>query len=424
VADPIQVSKQTARRFVLGKQGLWPGRRWSGKKGTRAAIVACEHLQLDPLVIVARSHDLMLHARVARYEPRFFDELTYGEREFFDWGGWLAVRPMSELPYWRTLMRRDRERSSMRLIAEQHADAIVEMRGELAERGTIANRQLDAKGSAALDSYRGSKESSLALYYLWRTGEAMTHHRNGFERVYAPTDAVAPAHLLTDVDEAEVDRFMVLKGIAFAGIGRLGPVSDDLARTVTRKEVLRIEQDLVASGDLTAVEVEGTRATQFMLTADVDRLATVARGRVPREWKPSGTTTEDEVTLLSPLDPACSRKRAKLLFDFDFVWEIYKKAEDVKFGRYTMPILWGDRLVGRIDPRLDRPANTLVVNGIWLEHAAHARDGAFVAATRLGVQRFMEFLGADRIDVTAVKSVPLRRALAALNPKRGRSLGA
>ena len=107
----LSVSAQTARRFVLGRQGLWPGRRWKGKTGTRAAMIACEHLQLDPLVIVARSHDLALHSRVVGYRPEFFDTLTYGDRLFFDWGGWLAVRPMAELPYWRTLMHRQRERT-------------------------------------------------------------------------------------------------------------------------------------------------------------------------------------------------------------------------------------------------------------------------------------------------------------------------
>src|SRR5471032_2004238 len=92
----LAVSAQTARRFVLGRQGLWPGRRWKGKTGTRPAMIACEHLHLDPLVIVARSHDLALHSRVVGYRPEFFDTLTYGDRLFFDWGGWLAVRPMAE----------------------------------------------------------------------------------------------------------------------------------------------------------------------------------------------------------------------------------------------------------------------------------------------------------------------------------------
>src|SRR6187455_1640107 len=109
MSEVIAVSGDTARRFILGKQGLWPARRWEGKDGVRRAVHAMEHLQLDPVVIVARSHDLMLHSRVAGYRAEHFDELVHRDREFFDWGGWLAVRPMEELPYWRVFMRRNRD---------------------------------------------------------------------------------------------------------------------------------------------------------------------------------------------------------------------------------------------------------------------------------------------------------------------------
>jgi uncharacterized protein YcaQ len=401
VTGSIEVSKQTARRFVLGKQGLWPGRRWKGKAGTRAAVGACEHLQLDPLVIVARSHDLMLHSRVAGYEPELFDDLAYKQRLFFDWGGWLAVRPMAELPYWRTLMQRDREQPRMRMIADHHAGAVAEMRRALLERGTLANRELEATDRAALYSYRGSKETSLALYYLWRTGEAMTHHRIGFERVYAPTAAVAPSKLIAEAPDDETDLFMARKQVAFAGIGRPGPLGSVLVRKVARAEELEIERALVDRGDLTPVIVEGSRGNQFVLTADLPNLDAVARGRVPKQWTPLGPTTEDEVTLLSPLDPVHARSRAKILFDFEYVWEIYKKAELVEFGRYTMPLLWGDRLVGRLDPRLDRKTNTLVINGAWTESAQVARDPAFASALGLGVQRLLSFLGAERVDAAA-----------------------
>src|SRR5512132_2530659 len=97
----ITSSGQTARRFVLGKQGLWPGRRWKGKKGTAQAIRACEAVQLDPLNITARSHDLVLQSRVLDYKPEYLFQAAYQAREFFDYGGWLAMYPMSDLPYWR-----------------------------------------------------------------------------------------------------------------------------------------------------------------------------------------------------------------------------------------------------------------------------------------------------------------------------------
>ena len=65
----LVISKQTARRFVLGRQGLWPGRRWKGKQGTAQALRACEAIQLDPLVVIARSQDIALHSRVMDYKP-------------------------------------------------------------------------------------------------------------------------------------------------------------------------------------------------------------------------------------------------------------------------------------------------------------------------------------------------------------------
>ena len=304
------------------------------------------------------------------------------------------------------------------MIAEHHAEAIAEMRSALLERETLSNRELEATDRSALYSYRGAKETSLALYYLWRTGEAMTHHRNGFERVYAPSGAVAPPELMFEAPDDETDLFMARKAVAFAGIGRPGPLGDVLVRKVARAEEQEIERALVERGEIMPVAVEGGRGNQYVLTADLARLDEVARGKVPKQWTPLGNTSDDEVTLLSPLDPVHARSRAKILFDFEYVWEIYKKAELVQFGRYTMPILWGDRLVGRLDPRLDRKTKTLVINGTWTESPEEARDPAFGSALRLGVQRLMSFLGAERIDAAAVKSAALRRELSALNPKR------
>ena len=96
------------RRFILGKQGLWPGRRWTGPVGTEHTMRGVEHLQLDPWIVIARSQDLMLHSRVIDYQPDLWAELAYQQRKFFDWGGCLAARPMDELPHWRVLMRRER----------------------------------------------------------------------------------------------------------------------------------------------------------------------------------------------------------------------------------------------------------------------------------------------------------------------------
>lgn len=105
---PLTISPDIARRYLLGRQGLWPGRRWAGKEGAAEAVRALEAVQVDPMTVVARSHDLVLWSRVEGYDPAHLDELLYRDRAFFDYGGHLDIYPIEELPYWRLHMRRRR----------------------------------------------------------------------------------------------------------------------------------------------------------------------------------------------------------------------------------------------------------------------------------------------------------------------------
>ncbi|OUM97336.1 MAG: hypothetical protein BAA04_03155 [Firmicutes bacterium ZCTH02-B6] len=417
----LTIDVHTARRFILGKQALWPGRRFQGVAGTEQAMRAMEYLQLDPLQVVARSHDIALYSRVIDYSPGMWEIPTYQERRFFDWGGWLATRPMEELPHWRVVMRRERDggpdvEQRVSHIGQEHAAAIKEMRQVLRERGTVSNRDFDMASRTRTNSYRGRKDSALALYYLWRTGEAMTHHRENFERVYALTEAVAPPELLYESPEDVADRFLIKKEIAFHGLARLGRASDAFQRGVPFSKARRIVADLMAAGEVVEVRVEGWKGSFSALAADVPVLEELMAGRVPDGWKPLEAATDDEATFLAPLDPVSARGRAKALFGFDYVWEVYKPEHQRRYGYYTLPVLWGDRLVARFDSRLDRPARRLVLHGLWLEEETQAADEAFVEALAAGFRRFLRFLGAETLDASAVQDVKLRGRLAAVTP--------
>jgi uncharacterized protein len=410
----LTVNTDVARRFILGKQGLWPGRRWRGTEGTEQAMREMEYLQLDPLQIIARSHDIALHSRVLDYTPGLWEDVTYRQRKFFDWGGWLAARPMDELPYWRVVMRHERDNGPrIGPMAAEHADAIVEMRAILHERGTVSNRDFKMAERTRTNSYRGRKDSAVALYYLWRTGEVMTHHRENFERVYALTETVAPAHLMYESDEDEAARFLVKKDIGFSGLSRMSRTSDAFHRGVPLDRVKPILEGLLADGEIVAVQVEGWKAVHYALGRDVDLLQELSAGRVPQEWTPLATTTTDEVLFLAPLDQVSARGRAKGLFGFDYVWEVYKPEDQRKFGYYTLPILWGDRLVARFDSKLDRTTNTFVILGLWLEDAALGHDEAFAEALASGFARFVTFLGASKLDAKGISDPLLRRRIQA-----------
>jgi uncharacterized protein len=411
-SETIDISLDVARRFILGKQGLWPGRRWRGVEGTEQAMREMEYLQLDPLQIIARSHDISMHSRVLDYTPGMWEEVAYQHRKFFDWGGWLAARPMDELPYWRVVMRRERDTNARLLaIARDHADAIVEMREILRERGVVSNRDFEMATRTRTESYRGRKDSALALYYLWLTGEVMTHRRERFERVYALTEEVAPAHLIRESDEAEVDRFLIRKEIAFSGLSRLNRTSDSYRRGDPEQAAKRLCEDMLVDGDIIAVRVEGWKAVHYALGADGETLRELSAGRTPEKWAPLDRSTTDEVVFLAPLDQVSARGRAKILFGFDYVWEVYKPEHQRKFGYYVLPILWGDRLVGRFDSKFDRATNTYVLLGLWLEDEALGKDESFADALALGFSRFARFLGAGRLDAKAIRQLHLRRRI-------------
>jgi uncharacterized protein YcaQ len=407
----VEISIETARRYILGRQGLWPGRRWRGLAGTEQAMRAVEHLQLDPLVVVARAHDLILQSRVIDYRPDDWATLAYEQRKFFDWGGWLAVRPMDELPYWRVLMRREIDQPNWVAFRQEHAAAIAEMRDVLRERGEVANRDFEMGARTRVDHYRGRKDSALALHYLWRIGDVMVSRRERFERVYALAESVAPPELLREHDEAEADDYLLMKTVAADGLTPMRTTANALRRTVSPAELAAWRDAKLASGRLIEVRVEGWRQPQLALAEDRPVLDLLAAGGRPAAWEPVDTTTDAEATFLSPLDPVSARGRAKPLFAFDYVWEVYKPAHLRRWGYYTLPILWGDRLVARFDSRLDRAGDTLVINGFWLEDEALARDAGFAEALGQGMSRFAAFLGTGRVDAGAVAQPRLRRRL-------------
>jgi uncharacterized protein len=410
----VRISREVARRFLLGRQGLWPGRRWRGLAGTERAMRAMENLQLDPLQIVARAHDLALASRVIGYRQDDWRTLTYDRRRFFEWGGWLAIRPMDELPNYRVLMRRERTQPWNQTTAAWHGPAIDEMRAILRERGEVTNRDFAIGDRARVDSYRGRKDSSVALHYLWRTGEAMTLRRDRFERVYAPVEVVAPATLLEEVSDEEAEDFLLLKRIAEAGFTRLIGIRRLLLRDITAREIAAWRDRKIADGTLIELEVEGLeRQRNVALALDAPVLEALSAGKVPRAWKPLETTTDAEATFLSPLDPVMhDRDRTRALFDFDYLWEVYTKVEKRQFGYYALPIVWGDRIVGRFDATLDRPTTTLVINGLWLEDEGLGVDQAFAEAMGRGMARFLEFLGATTLDPRHVLQQLIRSRLA------------
>jgi uncharacterized protein YcaQ len=409
--NPIPISRFTARRFVMGKQGLWPGRRFSGKEGVAAALRQIDALQLDPLNVVARSQDIAMHGRVLDYRPEHLYQVVYEERDFFDYGGSLYLYPMSELPYWRTHMKRRGEQGRWKDFAAEHPKTIKQVREALRVNGPLGNR--DFKGNKRFkNNYRGRKDTSLALYALWITGEVMVHHRDGFDRIYDLTERVAPPEFNTSAPEQEAEDFFARKAISFLGLMRESRwrvnVADYIGRKLETKEAAERLSALYEQEAIVSVKIEGSKENWIALSEDLPALEMLEAGKVPSAWKLLGPNTQDEVTFVAPLEIVSARGRAKEVFDFEYVWEVYKPVAQRRWGYYVLPILYGDDLVARLDPKLDRKSMTLHINGFWLEGHAPVKEPAFADALGVGLARFASFVEAGQVKVEAIAPRKLR----------------
>ena len=411
----MTIPADIARRFLLGRQGLWPSRHWRGRSGALAAVRALGSVQMDPVTLVACNHDLVLWGRVIDYRPANLHNLLYVDRALFDYGGVLRIQPIEELPHWRLHMerRREDERHYLPLVREHPGlfDAVratVERNGPLparliAERigpGTVAG---DATSGRTAGSYRSQSVINRVAYQLWMTGELMTDHREGFERHYDLAERLVPAELLAASDEPAAAAYFPARIVAAAGLITPGALRSAMAyalhRPIDRAEAAAWTDRLVDGGEAITVAVAGQRGRLLAPASAEDQLRQLQDDAVPGDWEPlpSITGSGSGVSLLSPLDPVVKGTQAKTFFGFEHRWEIYKPAAKRRWGPFTMPILYGDALVGRVDPRLDRATATLCLNGIWLETSDLADDAPFAAALSKTLRDLAGFLGADRI---------------------------
>jgi hypothetical protein len=286
-----------------------------------------------------------------------------------------------------------------------------QVRAELRTRGPLGNRNLD--GNKVGWNYRGRKDTSLALFDMWLSGELMIHDRAGFERVYDFRENIVPKEFDYVSNEKEAEEFLTFKSISFMGLFREGALKTSLQYDMYRKyasvEVKELLEIWLESEKLKRIQSEGGRETFLILAEDLAALESLEKGKIPKGWKPKETTTLEEVTFLAPLDIVSARGRAKKLFDFEYLWEVYKPAHQRRWGYYTLPILYGDDLVARLDPKLDRTTMRLEIKGFWHEDDAPVKDVEFANALAKGLIRYAKFVGAKRVDVNLINPFRLQK---------------
>ncbi|WP_051008128.1 winged helix-turn-helix domain-containing protein [Microbacterium yannicii] len=368
------LSAAEARRVALAAQGF--GRARPESAGTRhlnGALARMATLQIDSVNVFARSHYMPLFSRVGAYDTAALDRLLFARRPPYVeyWAHVAAFVPATDWGLFRFRMDAMRAKYGSKPGGwfDTHRDIVDWVRAELADRGPLRPAQIehDAK-KGARGPWWDWDVVKHALEYMWLFGEVAIAGRRGFERRYALAEQVLPAEALdVTISAEEAIRELVRRAARASGVATAADLAD-YWRINDRKAVLAAIGDLTDSGELHPVSVEGWTSS----------------GRPAKAWLHDDAAIPrrvDAAAILTPFDPVVwFRDRAERLFDFEYRIEIYTPAHKRRFGYYSLPVLVGDGIVGRVDLKADRAGSALLVQSAWWERGAPADAAARVAA--------------------------------------------
>jgi uncharacterized protein len=389
----VKVTAEAARRYFVTRQLLAPARSLEGKsKGVLEVFRRLGSVQFDPLSVAGRNHDLVLHARVAGYEPSWSDRL-YRQRKIFEaYNKGLSLVRTEEYPWFRgTLSQR-----SAALIEENSAVAKRVLERIQAD-GPLSALDFERERGPTTDWFGMPTNVVRAVLEAYSVmGVLGLARREGNRRYYDLIERLLPADILAkEIAPKEKLRHRMLSRFRAHGLlgvsgpdifGGLGPAKPHPSYPVYPGRTALREQ-LVDEGELVPVDVEGIRGKRFVLR---DELSLLEEAPQP---PPS-------VAFLPPFDPIVwDRKLLGSLFGFDYVWELFIPPEKRRWGWYVLPILFGDRLVGRIEPRIEHDdACVSMVDVWWEERFVPRRVDSFVDAMRDALRAYLAFARATRIE--------------------------
>ena len=394
-----------ARRLLLGAQGLLDDpRRKATPDVLYDLIERMGFVQIDSINIVERAHHLTLASRLQGYRPALLTRLLERERRLFEhWTHDASAIPTAWYAHWKPRFERYRQRVLehpwwLERVGPDPHRVFDHVRERLVREGPLMAKDFEDERPEGTDkTWWGWKPQKAALEYLWRTGEVAIARRVNFHKVYDLAERVLPeAHAAPPPHPEEH-----LDWACRSALERLGiATADELAgfwRAVPLEEARAWGERTAARGEVVIVEVEtadGSKPRKAWAVPDWQVRAAALPPAPPR------------LRLLSPFDPILrDRKRTLRLFNFDYRFEAFVPEPQRRHGYYVMPILEGERLVGRLDPKLHRERGLLEVRALWWEPGVRESKGRR-AALEAAVERLARLVGAEGWSLPAGSSPP------------------
>jgi uncharacterized protein YcaQ len=403
----MKIPMSMARRLALHRQGLDGG--WeppTGKEGVAQTIERLGYVQIDTIAVVERAHHHTLWVRHPDYDAQMLHELQAEDRRIFEW--WapaMSYVPIDDYRFYAPRMGPDR--SWHRKWYAENVDVVAGVLERVREEGPLGSADFKAPDEFRRGTWWSWKPAKRALETLFDMGELMVSERRNFQRIYDLTERVLPPDVdTTEPTPDELARFEARRTLGNLGFAAQGNVR--WGRWGKKAVPEDIVQGLVQEGEVTPFEIEGIDDQSFYaLTSALEAVA-----EPPAEPR--------AVHILSPFDNLIiNRGWLERYFDFAYKLEAYTPSAERKYGYFSLPILWGDRLVGRMDAKADRKPKAFIIRNLVFEPHFDEAD-ALLGPLADKLWAFAAFNGCERFSVERVAPDGFRAPLeAALANKEG-----
>ena len=392
------ISPNLARRAAVASQLLSRPQTPPTPETIFSTIQQLGCLQIDPLNVVARSPLLVLWSRLGAYAFADLESLLWDDKHLFEyWAHAASIVLTEDFPLHQPHMVNYATGDSnwekrVRQWLEKNQAFRQYILEELAQRGPLLHTEMENRIVEPWPSsgWTNNRNVTIMLQFMWERGEIMVSRRlgNGFGLKKQWT--LAAQHLPQWVDHEGWPQEQVVyeaaqKSLRALGVGTAVHIENHFIRG-RYPGLAEVMEKLEGDGRIHPIHIHNLPGDWYIHDDTLPLLERLENG----DWQP-------RTTLLSPFDNLiCDRDRAELLFDFYYRSEIYTPKAKRQYGYYVMPILHGEQLIGRIDPKLDRKTKKLHI------YATHAEPDApqsktVRAAIRQAIEELAQFLGAKTI---------------------------
>ncbi len=399
----MKISLATARQLALRAHGLDGG--WTlppGKEGTAQIVERLGYVQIDTIHIIQRAHHHTLWTRFPQYAPEMLDELLAQDNRVFEW--WthaMSYIPMRDYRFYAPRMGKQALWGRQLEWLVEYADMITHVKERIRTEGSLGAADFEHPKNTT-NGWWDWKPAKQALEILATMGELMVTQRRNFQRIFDLTERVLPADVdTTPPTDEELQQFIVRFALNTSGVLRENEV-----QWSRRKVDPAALQAMVEAGEVMKFEIEGLNGEPCYALTDV--VEAVAQS-------PNG---EPHLHILSPFDNLIiDRRWLRGFFDgFEYTIECYVPEAKRKYGYFVLPILWGDRLVARMDSKADRKPKTFVIKRLLFEPDFDEYE-AVLPALAEKLRAFATFNGCDNFVIEDVQpenvKAPLLQILSA-----------